>query len=214
MFGSAHPDVYRSLSESIGHIPGYLLPKEHLCPADFLQGIIRGIQDVIVKGKEAQVTHPKNKWFVGNILYPVVSRHKSVLSRLPQRWHRVGDLKGNLILEDIEFIYTVFATVEPQAFKAFENEQWNKFKQEQESKDPNYISIPKILQEKMKLQQRTFYLKGKMGEIIANREKTDRIKRKREELLRTELTQKDIDDQVYLPPDNDFDCVQPPVDKK
>jgi uncharacterized protein YeeX (DUF496 family) len=54
----------------------------------------------------------------------------------------------------------------------------------------------------MKHQQRVYRLKGKMGRIIANKEKTVRIKRKREELLMEEMGQSHIDDQVFLPEDD------------
>ena len=36
------------------------------------------------------------------------------------RWHRSDELKDTLILEDIDWIYNVFATVEPEMFAKFE----------------------------------------------------------------------------------------------
>ena len=202
MFGTAHSDVQRSITETIGPYEGCFCPKEHLCPADYMTGIVRGTQKVLMLSMKRNKTHPKNRWFAGRCLFPVVYGLKSVLAYIPKRWYRTGDKKGMLILEDIEFIYEVFAVVEPALFYKFEKEQWDKYNKDLQSKDPNQIKIPKFLREKMKHQQRVYRLKGKMGRIIANKEKTVRIKRKREELLMEEMGQSHIDDQVFLPEDD------------
>jgi hypothetical protein len=59
------------------------------------------------------------------------------LAYIPKRWYRTGDKKGMLILEDIEFIYEIFAVVEPALFDKFEKEQWDKYNKDLQSKDPN-----------------------------------------------------------------------------
>ena len=102
------------------------MPMEHLCPSPYLTGLVLGTQKHFKKNQVKYKSHPKNKEFAGAVLYPVVAQYKSVLAALPERWHRTGKLAGCLIFEDIEFIYNIFATVEPEAFAAFEKAQWEK----------------------------------------------------------------------------------------
>lgn len=179
-----------------------------------MSGIVQGTQPAIDKGKERVVTHPKNKFFGWKYLRPAVSRHCTVLRMMPQRFHRVGPEKDALILEDIELVYTVFATVEPEAFDQFEKEQWALYQAEQDASDPTMIQIPIWLKEKMDCQKRVMTLKGKMGKIIANRDRTERLKRKRQDALLGEVEQRLIDDVVYLPPDDMMSTEVPSVNKK
>lgn len=74
--------------------------------------------------------------------------------------------------------------------------------------------IPKWLQDKMAIKKRVFHLKGKMGKIIANRDRASRLKRKRKDAIVGEVKQQIIDDEVFLPSDDMLSNEQVPADKK
>lgn len=76
------------------------------------------------------------------------------------------------------------------------------------------LEVPQWILTKMQAQKRVITLKGKLMKIITNRDRTQRLKRKRESAQKEEFAQQFIDDKVWFPPDDVTTTVSQPVDKK